>query len=159
MAVAISAQSVDPPVVGRPGALCLVRPAPRPTFARPTFARPGSARWPVAAPAQAQHGRSVYRARRTLALALLLITVMAVAVGVHTLVVGVGGEALTTTLSTGSVDRPGAGAGVYVVQPGDSLWSIVRASGVRGDPRPLVDRLEREMGGRSLQIGQQVVIP
>jgi hypothetical protein len=101
----------------------------------------------------------VYWARRTLALALLVVTVMAVGAGVRAVVVGLGGSPLTATESTGAVHRPLTGPGVYVAQPGDSLWSIVRARGVKGDPRPVVDRLERELGGRPLQIGQRVVLP
>jgi hypothetical protein len=101
----------------------------------------------------------VYWARRTLALAALIVTAMAVALGVGVVVAGLGGGPLTATESTGAVEARPLGARVYVAQPGDSLWSIVRATGVRGDPRPVVDRLERKLGGTSLQIGQRVVVP
>jgi hypothetical protein len=93
------------------------------------------------------------------ALVVFLTTAMALALGVRAVVVGLAGGPLTPTRSAGAVDRPPGGSGAYVVQPGDSLWSIVRASGLRGDPRPVVDRVERELGGRSLQIGQRVVVP
>jgi LysM repeat protein len=101
----------------------------------------------------------VYWARRTLAFAALVVTTTVLALGVRAVVVGLGGGPLTTTGSAGGVSASAAGARVYVTQPGDSLWSIVRASGVRGDPRPVVDRLERKLGDRPLQIGQRVVVP
>ena len=139
MAVAVSYQPADLPVPARPVPLSLVRPAPRTATARPV--------------------RAVYWVRRTLAVAALVVTATALVFGVRAVVVGLGGGPLTTTGSTGAVSAREEGGRVYVAQPGDSLWSIVRASGVRGDPRPVVDRLEHKLGGRSLQIGQQVVIP
>lgn len=47
----------------------------------------------------------------------------------------------------------------WVVRPGDTVWSIVAASGYRGDPRPVVDRLSDQLGGRPLQPGQRLVLP
>jgi hypothetical protein len=139
MAVAVSYQPAELSAPARAVPLSLVRPAPRIAPARPA--------------------RSVYWARRALAFAALVVIAMALAFGMRAVVVGLGGGPLTATGSTGAVIARGAGARVYVAEPGDSLWSIVRASGVRGDPRPVVDRLERKLGGRSLQIGQRVVVP
>ena len=139
MAVPVSYQPEELSAPARPVRLSLVRPAPHPAPA-----------WP---------GRSVYWARRTLALVALVVIATALAFGVRAVVVGPGGGPLTTTGSTGAVIARGTGARVYVAQPGDSVWSIVRASGVRGDPRPVVDRLERKLGGRALQIGQRLVVP
>ena len=139
MAVAVSYQPAELSAPARPVPLSLVRPAPRAAPARPA--------------------RSVYWARRTLVLAALFVIATALAFGTRAVVVGLGGGPLTTTGSPDAVIARGAGVRVYVAQPGDSLWSIVRASGVRGDPRPVVDRLERKLGGRSLQIGQRVVVP
>jgi LysM repeat protein len=48
---------------------------------------------------------------------------------------------------------------VYVVQPGDTLWSIARAAQVGEDLRPVVDRLAAEVGHRPLQPGQRLVLP
>jgi hypothetical protein len=138
MAVAVSYQPAELSALARPVPLSLVRPSPRTAPARP--------------------GRSVYWARRTLAFAATVVTAAALAFGMRAVVVGLGGGPLTTAGSTGAVVTGGAGARVYVAQPGDSLWSIVRASGVQGDPRPVVDRLARKLGG-SLQIGQRVVVP
>jgi LysM repeat protein len=50
-------------------------------------------------------------------------------------------------------------ANVHVVQPGETLWSIVRSSGVTGDPRPVIDRLEGQLHHRPLQAGQSLVMP
>jgi len=48
---------------------------------------------------------------------------------------------------------------IWVVQPGDTLWGIVAAAGFSGDPRPVVDRLVAETGGRPLQVGQAIRVP
>ncbi len=48
---------------------------------------------------------------------------------------------------------------IYVVQPGDTLWSIATAVSVEGeDIRPLVDHLKDVAGGSSLDVGQRIVI-
>jgi hypothetical protein len=79
---------------------------------------------------------------------------------------GPGGGALTTAGSSGAA-APGTVSSapvssslhVYVVQPGDTLWSIVTAGGHRGDPRPEVDRLALQLNGRPLQVGQRLLLP
>lgn len=45
---------------------------------------------------------------------------------------------------------------VWVVQPGDSLWSIAAAVAPGADLRPVVDELARRTGGGSLQPGQRI---
>ncbi|HEX9258260.1 MAG TPA: LysM peptidoglycan-binding domain-containing protein [Acidimicrobiales bacterium] len=48
----------------------------------------------------------------------------------------------------------------YVVQPGDTLWSIARSIRPQGDVRNLVRLLKRANGGSaSLQPGQVLVLP
>ena len=48
---------------------------------------------------------------------------------------------------------------IYVARPGDTIWQIaVRFSG-GGDPRPLADSLEAEIGGGALQPGQPLNVP
>ncbi|MDP9075481.1 MAG: LysM peptidoglycan-binding domain-containing protein, partial [Actinomycetota bacterium] len=70
-----------------------------------------------------------------------------------------GGGALTTTGSAGVARMQPVAAHVHVVRPGETLWSIVRDSGIAGDPRPVVDQLARQAGDRPLQVGQRVVLP
>jgi LysM repeat protein len=48
---------------------------------------------------------------------------------------------------------------IYIVQPGDTLWSIVAASGYRGDIRAVVDQLSAAQHGQPLQVGQRIVLP
>lgn len=48
---------------------------------------------------------------------------------------------------------------IYVVQPGDTLWSIATAVSLEGeDIRPLVDHLKTVAGGSALDVGQRIVI-
>jgi LysM repeat protein len=73
---------------------------------------------------------------------------------------GVAGHA-----GNGPLAVPGAGpiriAAVHewVVQPGDTLWSIARHVQPAGDVRPLVDELDAELHGHALEVGQQLTIP
>jgi len=56
-------------------------------------------------------------------------------------------------------DRP-APRVTYVVQPGDTLWSIARQVAPGQDPRPVVDRLIEANDVRGgLQTGQELSIP
>ena len=58
-------------------------------------------------------------------------------------------------------DRPAPRVTVtYVVQPGDTLWSIARRVAPGRDPRPVVDGLIEANGVRGgLQAGQELSIP
>jgi Tfp pilus assembly protein FimV len=81
--------------------------------------------------------------------------------------VGVGGRAVLGAV--GSVEpspprvveapssQPAVGE-TYVVQPGDSLWSIAAAIAPDSDPRPVVDALRAANGGPDLQVGQRLTI-
>jgi hypothetical protein len=44
----------------------------------------------------------------------------------------------------------------YIVQAGDSLWTIARALQPTGDVRPLVDQLEVRRHGAPLRVGERV---
>ena len=121
---------------------------------------PGAGAVPRAAPADAARAarlpESVYRRRRTVAL-----TVAAVLV---TLVLVVGrpervplGEA-NPWPSTGAAPLSTELPGVYVVQPGDTLWDIARALAPGEDPRALVHDLAGTAGGAALEPGQRIVI-
>ena len=45
---------------------------------------------------------------------------------------------------------------VYVVQPGDTVWSIARELDPSGDPRAMVDRIVDLNGSAALQPGQRL---
>ena len=134
-----------PLAVGRAASARAWRPSPAPVAARPR----------VPAPASSSSVRplspSTYRRRRALvAGAVVALTALA------TLVLGaLGGGSLTAP------ERPlpvGAGR-VYVVQPGDTFWSIARQVEPEGDLRPVVDRLVAEHGGATLVVGEPIRLP
>lgn len=52
-----------------------------------------------------------------------------------------------------------AAAQVYVVQPGDTVWSIAHRFDPEGDERPLVAEITAELGGATVQPGQAIRIP
>lgn len=100
---------------------------------------------------------AVYRRRRLLAVGVLLLLIAPALAVAQAALAGTGGGPLTTT---GAAVQPvPAGASVWVVRPGDTLWSIAGALDPRGDPRSLVDRLTQEAGGASLYPGERIPIP
>ncbi|HTX01217.1 MAG TPA: LysM peptidoglycan-binding domain-containing protein, partial [Acidimicrobiales bacterium] len=60
-------------------------------------------------------------------------------------------DATTPVRLAGST--PVAGGYRYVVQPGDTLWSIALQVEPGADPRPLVGELEGQLRGATLQPG------
>ncbi len=48
---------------------------------------------------------------------------------------------------------------VYVVEPGDTLWSIAHRLDPAGDERPIVDRLASQLHGTSIYPGEALQIP
>ena len=66
-------------------------------------------------------------------------------------------DADATTGSAATAARRAVSA--YVVQPGDTLWSIARHLQPEGDLRPLVDQLVDLNGGTDLAVGQRLPIP
>jgi LysM repeat protein len=109
----------------------------------------------------------VYRRRRLFAVVLLACVALAVAGVAFALTSGD-----TAPLSVSAGAAPGAlghdsaadGAGhatppsgsFYVVQPGDTLWSIARELTPTGDIRAEVDRLQDLNGTAALQVGQRL---
>jgi hypothetical protein len=86
---------------------------------------------------------------------------MVLALGVvWTLWAGVGG------LGGGPLTAPGPDpsravpvvAVIHVVQPGDTVWGIARSFQPGGEIRPLVDRIETELHGQPLQVGDRLVL-
>jgi hypothetical protein len=59
----------------------------------------------------------------------------------------------------GGSQSPGSCGQVYVAKPGDTIWSIAVAHSRGGDPRPLVAKLESQIGGGVLQPGERLVLP
>jgi Tfp pilus assembly protein FimV len=59
--------------------------------------------------------------------------------------------------SVGSTARPSEPAlSQYVVEPGDTLWSIAVRIAPGEDPRPIVQRLAERSGGTALRPGQRL---
>jgi LysM repeat protein len=89
-----------------------------------------------------------------------------IVVGLVLMVVGAGLWTMVTWAVNSSVgvdpvgaDRPAAVAtDLYVVQPGDTLWSIAAEIDPTGDVRATVDALAGLNGGSSLSVGQRLTI-
>jgi hypothetical protein len=98
----------------------------------------------------------VYRRRRALALASLA-TVLVVVV----LLAG----AISARLAGGGHPSSAVGAPSpiaaheWVVQPGDTLWSIAAELAPEADPRAVVDRLVDANGDEPIEVGQHLVLP
>lgn len=122
--------------------------------------------------------RSVY-VRRRIAAGVLLITIAAAAcLGVRAMASrGDGAASLPTVTPRGSTVLFAAvdpvtgiaesatlsaavarGAEIYVVQPGDTLWSIA-SSLTTGSIRSYVDALIEVNGSPSIEVGQRLVLP
>jgi len=52
-----------------------------------------------------------------------------------------------------------AGETVYVVRPGDTLWSIAARFDRGGSPRPMAEALARETGSQVVVPGERIPIP
>jgi hypothetical protein len=99
-------------------------------------------------------------------LATLLVVTVATAGRVAAFVGDVG--APTAGLSAASAPAPGSSAAgptarvgvdaVYVVQPGDTVWTVARRLQPSGDVRGLVDRIVARNGGAALRPGQALVV-
>jgi len=101
---------------------------------------------------------AVYR-RRRLAAALLLSLVLSLAY----LSLAHLGAAFPGSGPLTASGGPGSAVAVadqlYVVRPGDTVWSIAHRFQPGGDERPLVDSLISELHGAALQPGQAIRIP
>ena len=99
-------------------------------------------------------GPAVYRRRRLIAAVVLGLLISSLSL--------LGGELIGRVTGTpGSTVVEAAGEPiVYVVQPGDTLWSIAeRVSPDGRDIRHTVDRLSAVTGGSLLHPGQRIVLP
>jgi len=95
----------------------------------------------------------VYIRRRLLVALVLLTVVAAVWLGAGDVVANRGGEP-----ASASAVRP-VSSQTYIVQPGDTMWSIARVHHGERSLSDYVDLLIEQNGGTLLQIGQQVVLP
>lgn len=98
---------------------------------------------------QQLHGRrgglgAIGFALAVLALALLLLSGVSGAIGADPLT---------------SSEEPGAPAARYVVQPGDTVWSIATELADGGDVRPVVDAIVDVRGTAPLQPGETILLP
>ena len=100
--------------------------------------------------------RAVYRRRRAVALATLATLVVVI-----TLLVG----AISARFAGGGHPSSAVGApspiasSLYVVQPGDTLWSIAASVAPDTDVRLTVDRLVEANGAAPITVGQRIVLP
>ena len=126
-----------------------------PTHALVPSAAPACGAPPPAARA-ARLPESVYRRRRAVAalVAAAVVTLMVVVGRPDGVPVGEANPWPSTAEVSLSTELPG----VYVVQPGDTLWDIARALAPGEDPRALVHELAGTAGGAGLEPGQRLVI-
>lgn len=117
----------------RPRPLRLVVPATRPAMPAP-----------VAGARRASHAAYVRRRVAAAVLGLVLVVVAGRAAGA-----ALGGGPLVASERRPSVTT-------YVVQPGDSLWSIAEELEAGRDPRPVVDALAEARGGAPLVPGETI---
>ena len=68
------------------------------------------------------------------------------------------GAVLEVPLPSSAIEEHN-GQRFYVVEPGDTLWSIARILKPTGDVRPVVAQLAAERHGQPLQVGQALLLP
>ncbi len=113
--------------------------------ARPRLALVGEPR--AAVRCSPRTTRATHLRRRVLA----VVVVLGILVAVGKVGATFGGSPLVTP------ERPPASQPVsFVVQPGDSLWSIAERIAPGSDPRPIVDALARDRGDVALRPGEVV---
>ena len=95
--------------------------------------------------------RAVYRRRR---LGVLITIGLLVAVGLSVMGAPSSGASRSPLPAAGT-----EAAAEYVVQPGDTLWSIAGDLAPDADRRAAVDQLAAVNAGVDLQVGQRLVIP
>ena len=101
---------------------------------------------------------TIYVRRRLVVALVALAVVLAVMVGAGNVLANRGGAPAST-----SAVRPASAVatlgGTYVVQPGDTMWSITAAVHGGDVPVAYVDALVAANGGATLQVGQVISLP
>lgn len=135
-----------------------------------TTASPPRTRFPskpvlVVLPPDTRPGARVYRRRRLAVLAVVLGLVLLGALAVSS-TGGAPASSVDMAPASAPIVRDPAAYGasgqnvppraVYVVQPGDTIWSIAHELAPSGDTRALVDRLVSLNGGATLEPGQRL---
>ena len=71
---------------------------------------------------------------------------------------GTGGHTLATPgpVLAGATVAPHA---EYIVQPGDTMWSIAERLDPSGDPRVVVAQLTAQVGSDTLRVGERLHLP
>jgi LysM repeat protein len=112
------------------------------------------------------HPKSVYRRRRLAVASVAAALLVVLAMGAVALVswLGDGLHGASGSARAGADTRVPevlvpVSQEVYVVRPGDTLWSIARALQPTGDVRPLVHRLSRARRGAPLRPGEPISLP
>lgn len=131
-------------------------PALRPARVSVTPVAPG-ARWRSCGPGQARDQRGPLRLWRVLTAGGLAVVIVCCGFAIRTALGRTGGGPLATTGAPGG-SKPAA-VQVWIVRPGDTLWSIAEAVDPNGDVRPLVDRLAGEARGPTIYPGESIDIP
>ena len=105
---------------------------------------------PPAGPARRRRVPLEVRRRRTLLVVIgLLLGVLALPLG------GAGGNSHAPGSALAGTGHPVA----YTVRPGDTLWTIAERVDPTGDPRPLVARMEAQLGTDTVVPGEEVRLP
>jgi LysM repeat protein len=130
------------------------RPTPVVTPSQPVAAPSPPVSIPAAGPVRhvvatrPRHSAAVLRRRRAVAVAIVVMGVVAA------LALPLQALAGTTVTPHGA-----AGGTVYVVQPGDTVWSIAQRADGTGDPRALAASIVRETGSDVVVPGERIAIP
>jgi len=133
-----------------------------PVAPRRTPADPSTTRRRPATPSEPDRATR-YRRRRLAALVLTALAAVALAGSVQYLSSLSGSGHPTAPADASPTDPFGAPLDVvegqvYIVQPGDTLWTVAAALSPGSDLRPVVDRLRAANGDATLEPGQRLVL-
>jgi nucleoid-associated protein YgaU len=105
--------------------------------------------------AERRRRRAAIQARRRAVAAAVVVGAAVVGLALPLSVLGGRPASVTPSPSVAAA----AGATVYVVQPGDTLWSIAQRLDGGGNPRPLAEALARETGSATVVPGERIAVP